>query len=160
MLVGRLFSWRLLRRIFWWFGITRYDRAGDAPDPDEYDTETDEPDDDGRAPVHRFCRLLTRGSQPNERALIELGLLMETESGSPDDDRESRTPAGYTYRGQSIDHDITFDRDTPLTVNGAVEPETIETFARRRWSWIAFTGAGRRILLASTNPTNARCASV
>ena len=79
-------------------------------------------------PTRMFCRLFSEGVQPPGQSLIELGRLMETETGDPNDDRESNIPAGYTYLGQFIDHDITLDRDTELTVEGEVDPNKIENF--------------------------------
>jgi hypothetical protein len=72
------------------------------------------------APRTTFCRLFGIGAQPDAAALIELGLAMETElPGDPSPD--SSIPAGYTYFGQFVDHDINFDQ-TPLARTGAVDP--------------------------------------
>ncbi len=54
---------------------------------------------------------------------------METETTQDSNDNQNtEIPAGYTYLGQFIDHDITLDRKTELTVNGNVEPGCIENF--------------------------------
>ncbi|NQZ64011.1 heme peroxidase family protein [Crocosphaera watsonii] len=79
-------------------------------------------------PTRRFCRLFSQGDQPSGQSLIDLGNLMETEDGDTNDDRDSNIPAGYTYLGQFIDHDITLDRDTELTLEGTIDPDRIENF--------------------------------
>jgi hypothetical protein len=46
-------------------------------------------------------------------------------------------PAGFTYFGQFVDHDITFD---PTALQETlVDPLAFRTFARRCSIWIAFT---------------------
>lgn len=75
------------------------------------------------APPQLFCRLFGKGRQPDAAALIELGLAMETEQDVITDPNSS-IPAGYTYLGQFIDHDITFDK-TALTRTGAADPDAM-----------------------------------
>lgn len=75
------------------------------------------------APPAVFSRMFAKGAQPDAESLINLGLAMETDEQG-DALPDSATPAGYTYLGQFIDHDITFDQ-TPLTGGGTVEPGTI-----------------------------------
>lgn len=77
------------------------------------------------APTHTFCRLFPRGPQQDPEALIALGMSMETEVGSGDPKGNSSIPAGLTYFGQFLDHDITLD-ETKLSSSGAVVPGTIE----------------------------------
>ena len=80
-------------------------------------------------PTRKFCRLFEKGEQPCAEGLIKLGLSMETETTQDSNDNQNtEIPAGYTYLGQFIDHDITLDRKTELTVNGKVEPGCIENF--------------------------------
>jgi Animal haem peroxidase len=68
-----------------------------------------------RAPVsytRMFPQLARPGSKPNselERGLEKLGRIMTDDDKPP----EGRLPAGYTYLGQFIDHDLTLDL-TPL----------------------------------------------
>ncbi|NJR57188.1 MAG: hypothetical protein HC768_23305 [Acaryochloris sp. CRU_2_0] len=76
-------------------------------------------------PTRRFCRLFEKGKQPDAKGLIELGLSMETER--PEDttnNLDSKIPAGYTYLGQFIDHDITLDR-TELKIDGDADLSTM-----------------------------------
>ena len=79
-------------------------------------------------PTRKFCRLFKKGDRPSAESLIALGKLMETETKDPNDNRNSNIPAGYTYLGQFISHDITFDLDTELTTDGQVEPGDIKNF--------------------------------
>jgi Animal haem peroxidase len=75
------------------------------------------------APKRLFCRLFPAApSQPDIDALTTLGLAMETEKpGVPAPD--TSIAAGFTYLGQFIDHDITFDQ-TQLTIGGFADPNT------------------------------------
>lgn len=72
------------------------------------------------APNHVFCRMFPEGDQPDVDALKALGAAMETEQPG-NAKKDSSIPAGFTYFGQFLDHDINFDR-TPLVVGGAVDP--------------------------------------
>lgn len=81
------------------------------------------PEKQQHAPRQLFCRLFGKGAQPDVAALIELGLAMETEQDVITDP-DSSIAAGYTYLGQFIDHDITFDKTT-LDRTGSVDPEVI-----------------------------------
>ncbi len=72
------------------------------------------------APKRTFCRLFPEASVlPDAAALIELGLAMETEDGQVA--KDSSIAAGFTYFGQFVDHDITFDQ-TQLTIGGEANP--------------------------------------
>lgn len=53
----------------------------------------------------RFTRMGPKGSKLPESTLERLGASMVTASGRP-----SRVPAGFTYLGQFLDHDLTFDK--------------------------------------------------
>jgi hypothetical protein len=82
-----------------------------------------EPVDPTRA--FRFCRLFPAlpKFQPDDGALIALGqaLVDPVVSGSGD----SAIPGGFTYLGQFVDHDITFDRTEGIP-SGSLEPAEIE----------------------------------
>ena len=123
LVVGRLFPLNLMRWVF-------ANHSNPQPDERPQALVAENPGDPDMIPppTRMFCRLFKKGTQPSGKALIELGQLMETETGDPEDDRESNIPAGYTYLGQFIDHDITLDRDTELTVDGIVNPKQIENF--------------------------------
>lgn len=83
-------------------------------------------------PLLRFGRMFKtphlQEYRPPSRALIELGDAM---AKSPQEaELDSRLPAGYTYLGQFVDHDLTFDIDARLTTtdeleNGATAPELV-----------------------------------
>jgi hypothetical protein len=78
-------------------------------------------------PTRIFCRLFEKGVQPDAEGLIKLGSIMETEQ--PEDitnNLDSNIPAGYTYLGQFIDHDITLMRNTGLIPVGTVKPGDIK----------------------------------
>lgn len=49
-------------------------------------------------------------------------------------------PAGYTYLGQFIDHDITFDPVSLLT--GATDPDGLENFRTPRFDLDSVYGGG------------------
>lgn len=71
----------------------------------------------------RFGRMFKDAEQfrPSEAALIELGLAMEESVNGKD---HPTLPAGFTYFGQFLDHDITFDQTDGLP-SGVLAPEEI-----------------------------------
>ena len=73
----------------------------------------------------RFCRLFPGlpKFRPDDAGLIALGQVLADPfvPGSGD----STIPAGFTYLGQFIDHDITFDRTAGIPA-GELEPDDIE----------------------------------
>jgi hypothetical protein len=84
---------------------------------------TPEPVDENRA--FRFCRLFPdlEKSRPDDAGLIALGQSLADPfvPGAGN----SLIPAGFTYLGQFVDHDITFDRTAGLP-DGSLDPEEIE----------------------------------
>ena len=125
LLVGKLFPLYLIRWIY-----SLFFKKNESDNKETPGTIPDKGDDDDLCPKppRQFCRLFPKGTQPSSQGLVTLGLSMETETGQPNTARDSTTPAGYTYLGQFIDHDITFDRDTPLSQTGTVNPEDITNF--------------------------------
>jgi len=81
--------------------------------------EAEMPDEDN---AFRFCRMFERNDdQPDDEALIDLGLIMnETGVGEEGD---TSIPAGYTYFGQFVDHDITLDATMGFN---PTDPTTVE----------------------------------
>ncbi|WP_164929330.1 peroxidase family protein [Gloeobacter violaceus] len=79
-------------------------------------------------PSGKFGRMFARLRPllpPNE-ALIELGLAMgDVEPNTPEGDNPE-VPAGYTYLGQFIDHDITFD--TTSLQETLIDPQALTNF--------------------------------
>jgi hypothetical protein len=65
------------------------------------------PSTEAEARKFHFSRMGPRGEAPNEALRLALANAMTAESSTPDD---PRMPAGFTYLGQFIDHDLTFDR--------------------------------------------------
>src|SRR5687768_11711840 len=59
------------------------------------------------APPFRFSRMTPKGTQLGTPARKKLALAM-TEGGGG----FGQIPAGYTYFGQFVDHDLTFDKTT------------------------------------------------
>ena len=64
------------------------------------------------------------------------------------DDEESGIPALYTYLGQFIDHDITFDPASSLQKQN--DPDALVDFRTPASIWTMFTDAGRMINLTCT----------
>ncbi len=61
----------------------------------------------------RYGRMFKKSdSRPQPEALTKLGLAMHAENSAADD--HPLLPAGYTYLGQFVTHDITFDRTEGL----------------------------------------------
>ena len=61
----------------------------------------------GAAPPFRFSRLGPQGVGLSERNRTRIAVAMTRGGG-----RVGRVPAGYTYLGQFVDHDLTFDQTT------------------------------------------------
>ena len=59
------------------------------------------------APAFRFSRMGPKGTG---RQLGEANLRKIADAMVGGGGRQSRIPAGYTYLGQFVDHDLTFDR--------------------------------------------------
>lgn len=86
----------------------------------------------GPASPDRYCRLFPPTQPPFDPAAIEALALSTKAVHSPiRTKRGDAAPAGYTYFGQFIDHDLTHDR-TPLADAGSVAPEEITNFAGGR----------------------------
>ena len=94
-------------------------RHGEAPDP----VNESDPDNDqappiatasiqlaaNQAPPFRFIRVGPKGTQPAAGIIRKVARAMVAEGGGNGD-----IPAGYTYLGQFIDHDLTMDRTTVM----------------------------------------------
>jgi hypothetical protein len=70
-------------------------------------------------PKYKFGRMFTKLShyRPNPQALIDLGKIMKAAPASntgAGESADSNIPAGYTYLGQFIAHEITFDTSKGL----------------------------------------------
>lgn len=75
-------------------------------------------------------------------ALEELGAAMTEQTSFGDGDDNSRTPAGYTYLGQFIDHDITFD--TTSLAEQPRDPQAVFNFRTPQLELDSLYGGGPR----------------
>jgi hypothetical protein len=103
----------------------RYEERDEAPAP-QYRAKTEASHDDGDEDgpyegndPHRggdgYGRLFPKvKSHDDTRALIALGRAMVEEGEPGDPAGNTQTPAGYTFLGQFIDHDVTLDNTTQL----------------------------------------------
>ncbi len=109
---GLLFPLKLLIKLF--------RKLGAYPDPMPM------PQPPSEEPEHIFCRILPKGSPPDHDDLVELGMAMEVERAAGlDAEGNSNIPAGYTYLGQFIDHDITLDA-TKIESTDPFDPKATE----------------------------------
>src|SRR5215468_959685 len=80
------------------------------------------------ARAFRYGRIFPRGTsiRSKDRGLSELGLAMHRDTADPKSDpaANSNLPAGYTYLGQFITHDITFDKTVDIA-DGELAPKEI-----------------------------------
>jgi hypothetical protein len=76
------------------------------------------PDVEDLAPPFRFSRLGPKGTgrQLTKANLLKIGSLMAAGTGG-----QGQIPAGFTYLGQFVDHDLTFDR-TSVMLGDRVSP--------------------------------------
>lgn len=99
-------------------------REGDAGDPLN-DTESPRPAAAralaaGAAPPFRFSRLGPKGRAVPTALARKLARAMTVGGGGTGGD----VPAGYTYLGQFVDHDLTLDRSALMT-RGELDPATL-----------------------------------
>jgi len=94
------------------------------------------------AQTGKFGRMFPRlrSFTPSIASLTELGNAMnDTDSNSTDGDNKT-VPAGYTYLGQFIDHDITFD--TTALQEVLVDPLAVRNFRTPRLDLDSVYGSG------------------
>jgi heme peroxidase len=77
--------------------------------------------------------------EESERVLKRLGAEMISEAVIPDSE-ESKIPAGYTYLGQFIDHDITFDPSSSLQRDN--DPDGLVDYRTPRFDLDSIYGRG------------------
>lgn len=106
---------------------TAHLRTSADPDPDEFNTVREGPD-------------AVEGSVPFNR-LDDPNTLLDTQYGEPEPPDENPTlPAGYTYFGQFIDHDLTFDPNSSLQKLN--DPDATEDFRTPRFDLDSLYGRG------------------
>jgi hypothetical protein len=95
----------------------------------------------------RFGRMvpeLTTPFDPPDEHLVELGLAMVDDATAPaSSGNNDSIPAGFTYLGQFVDHDITLDTTTLTEV--AQDPAAIENFRTPRLDLDSVYGLGPRV---------------
>lgn len=100
----------------------------------------------GRAvPAGRFGRMVPELTNPlvvEDAALVALGLAMDEKHGGKTGDN-ANIPAGYTYLGQFIDHDITLDTTTLSEID--MDPLGVENFRTPRLDLDSVYGLGPRV---------------
>ena len=119
--------------------------------PEETETDNEPAQDVIKQPPHNapprriFCRLFGKGAQANPAALIDLGLAMETESvANVTVSGDSNIPAGYTYLGQFIDHDMTATNGPALSADGVVDIDELINERSPRLDLDSLYGKGPR----------------
>jgi len=95
-----------------------------------------------QAPSHegRFGRIFRRlpTFQQNDERLVEIANAMREGDGADQDN--ANIPAGYTYFGQFVDHDITFDPASSL--ERANDPDALVNFRTPRFDLDSLYGRG------------------
>ena len=105
------------------------------------------------APMGKFGRMFPelRPLVPDPKKLKQLGeKMVDIIPDRPEGDN-SQVPAGYTYLGQFVDHDITFDI-TPLQ-NTLVDPMAIQNFRSPALDLDSLYGAGPAVQPYLYEPT-------
>lgn len=78
-----------------------------------------------------FTRLFPSGrSRFNDADLVDIATRMDTRDGlkdGPDAEENLFVPAGYTYLGQFVDHDLTFDTTSSLNPRDPTPPSNLRT---------------------------------
>ena len=113
-----------------------------------------------------FRHLPTYSLDPNSLAELGVAMIQGLEDGKldkplgvEDDDEntatldgELRIPSGYTYFGQFVDHDITFDPVSSLTRQN--DPQALTDFRTPRYDLDSVYGRGPSTSPTSTNRTD------
>ena len=96
----------------------------------------------------------------SQAALLQLGAAMVSDEDAPKDgpnDEESGIPAAYTYLGQFIDHDLTFDPASSLQRQN--DPDALIDFAHRDSTSTACTDEGPTTSPTSTPTDGSSCSA-
>jgi len=94
----------------------------------------------------RFGRMFRNLSEPTARVsdsrLLQLAATMiEAEATKDDEAGDGIIPAGFTYLGQFVDHDTTFDPNSQLQRDN--DPNALQNFRTPRFDLDSVYGAGR-----------------
>lgn len=123
LVIGRLFSLSLLHWVFSRFYKENPCECEALP----YSAFKADASDAIIIPSRLHCRLFEKGEQFDGASLVELGQVMEASLPNMDGE-DSDIPAGYTYLGQFIDHDITQDRQSRVNADYTLFPENMGDF--------------------------------
>ena len=88
------------------------------------------------------------------RLLALAKAMRDVDDQDADTQGDAKLPAGFTYLGQFIDHDVTLDT-TPLTER-IDDPDAVENFRTPRWTWIRSMASGPRAARTFTSATPRR----
>lgn len=124
LVIGRLFSLSLLHWVFSKFYKENPQNCEDLP----YSAFKIDTSDAIIKPSRLYCRIFKKGDQFDGASLVELGQVMEQQLSSNKGGENSNIPAGYTYLGQFIDHDITQDRQSRIDAIHTIFPENTKNF--------------------------------
>lgn len=80
---------------------------------------------------------------PPDEQLVELGLSMVDDDTAPGAGDNALIPAGFTYLGQFIDHDVTLDTTTLMET--VQDPSSVENFRTPRLDLDSVYGLGPRV---------------
>jgi hypothetical protein len=94
------------------------------------------------APTGKFGRLFPQlpALNASDAALEELGAAMFEPDGADPALDNGAIPAGYTYLGQFVDHDVTFDTSSPKEAR--VDPLALQNFRTAALDLDAVYGQG------------------
>jgi hypothetical protein len=111
---------------------------------DEYQPVCQRPSTEAELRKFRFSRMSGKGQRLNDALLKAVAKAM-TAAGNQADSTGPAIPAGFTYLGQFIDHDLTFDR-TAVAFGEQVSVEDLKQGRSPASISTPCTGAGQRTL--------------
>jgi hypothetical protein len=86
----------------------------------------------------RFGRIFAEGQSVDDRTIVQLAKAMVAAAGQSNDNL--RIPAGYTYFGQFVDHDLTFEPTS--TLGRYNDPRSLQNFRTPRFDLDSLYGSG------------------
>jgi hypothetical protein len=86
----------------------------------------------------RFGRMFAEGTSVDDHTIVQLAKAMVAAAGESNDNL--RIPAGYTYFGQFVDHDLTFEPTS--TLGRYNDPRFLQNFRTPRFDLDSLYGSG------------------